>query len=65
MRYAALDSGSRPPDGAEASTSDITFEDLGLGEAMLASLRSSGYTRPTPIQDKAFKLLDLSPNCSQ
>lgn len=22
-------------------------------------------SRPTPIQDKAFKLLDLSPNCSQ
>ena len=41
---------------AEASTIDITFEDLGLSEAMLASLRSAGYTRPTPIQAQAVPL---------
>ena len=41
---------------AEASTIEITFEDLGLSEAMLASLRSAGYTRPTPIQAQAVPL---------
>ena len=41
---------------AEAETIDITFEDLGLSEPMLASLRSSGYRRPTPIQAQAVPL---------
>ena len=41
---------------AEARTIDITFEDLGLSEPMLASLRSAGYTRPTPIQAQAVPL---------
>ena len=41
---------------AEASTSEITFRDLGLSEAMLASLDRAGYTRPTPIQAQAVPL---------
>ena len=41
---------------AEASTSDITFSALGLGEAMLASLARAGYDRPTPIQQQAIPL---------
>jgi ATP-dependent RNA helicase RhlE len=41
---------------AEAATIDITFADLGLGEAMLASLLKSGYARPTPIQAQAVPL---------
>jgi superfamily II DNA/RNA helicase len=41
---------------AEAATSDITFADLGLSEAMLASLLKSGYARPTPIQAQAVPL---------
>jgi len=41
---------------AEASTVDITFADLGLSEAMLASLVKSGYARPTPIQQQAVPL---------
>ncbi len=41
---------------AEASTSEITFADLGLSERMLASLRKAGYTRPTPIQAQAVPL---------
>jgi len=41
---------------AEASTSEITFADLGLSEPMLASLRKAGYTRPTPIQSQAVPL---------
>lgn len=41
---------------AEASTVEITFADLGLGEAMLASLTKSGYARPTPIQQQAVPL---------
>jgi superfamily II DNA/RNA helicase len=40
----------------EALTVDITFADLGLSDAMLASLKSSGYTRPTPIQQQAVPL---------
>ena len=41
---------------AEASTSEITFDDLGLSEAMLASLAAAGYTQPTPIQSQAVPL---------
>jgi ATP-dependent RNA helicase RhlE len=41
---------------AEASTSGITFADLGLSEPMLASLAAAGYTRPTPIQAQAVPL---------
>lgn len=41
---------------AEASTSEITFVDLGLSAPMLASLLASGYTRPTPIQAQAVPL---------
>ncbi|MEY4608722.1 MAG: ATP-dependent helicase RhlE [Gemmatimonadota bacterium] len=41
---------------AEASTSEITFADLGLSAPMLASLVRAGYTRPTPIQSQAVPL---------
>jgi ATP-dependent RNA helicase RhlE len=41
---------------AEASTSEITFADLGLSAPMLASLVRAGYTRPTPIQAQAVPL---------
>ena len=41
---------------AEASTSEITFADLGLSEPMLASLKRAGYTKPTPIQAQAVPL---------
>ncbi len=41
---------------AEASTSDITFKDLGLSPPMLASLDAAGYTKPTPIQAQAVPL---------
>ncbi|MBX3173837.1 MAG: DEAD/DEAH box helicase [Gemmatimonadaceae bacterium] len=34
----------------------MTFVDLGLGEAMLASLAKAGYSRPTPIQQQAIPL---------
>ena len=40
----------------EAATVDVTFADLGLSEAMLASLERSGYARPTPIQQQAVPL---------
>ncbi len=40
----------------EARTSDITFADLGLSAAMLASLEAAGYSRPTPIQAQAVPL---------
>jgi ATP-dependent helicase YprA (DUF1998 family) len=40
----------------EAATVDITFADLGLSAAMLASLERSGYSRPTPIQQQAVPL---------
>ncbi|MEY2734283.1 MAG: ATP-dependent helicase RhlE, partial [Gemmatimonadota bacterium] len=40
----------------EARTSEVTFADLGLSPAMLASLEASGYTRPTPIQAQAVPL---------
>ncbi len=39
--------------------SDITFESLGLNQALLATLREEGYREPTPIQSKAIpSLLD-------
>jgi ATP-dependent RNA helicase RhlE len=41
---------------AEASTSEITFADLGLSAPMLASLARAGYARPTPIQAQAVPL---------
>ena len=40
----------------EARTSEITFADLGLSAAMLASLEAAGYSRPTPIQAQAVPL---------
>ena len=40
----------------EARTSEITFADLGLSAAMLASLTTAGYSRPTPIQAQAVPL---------
>ena len=40
----------------EARTSEITFADLGLSAAMLASLATAGYSRPTPIQAQAVPL---------
>ncbi|MFZ9898828.1 MAG: DEAD/DEAH box helicase, partial [Gemmatimonadaceae bacterium] len=40
----------------EARTSEITFADLGLSAAMLASLTTAGYARPTPIQAQAVPL---------
>jgi len=41
---------------AEASTTEITFADLGLSAPMLASLARAGYERPTPIQAQAVPL---------
>ena len=40
----------------EASTTEITFADLGLSAPMLASLARAGYERPTPIQAQAVPL---------
>ena len=41
---------------AEASTTELTFADLGLSAPMLASLARAGYERPTPIQAQAVPL---------
>ena len=41
---------------AEAATSEVTFEELGLSEQMLRAIRDAGYTRPTPIQAQAIPL---------
>jgi ATP-dependent RNA helicase RhlE len=31
-----------------------TFESMGLNKALLQALASTGYTKPTPIQEKAI-----------
>jgi ATP-dependent RNA helicase RhlE len=41
---------------AEAQTVEVRFTDLGLSAPMLASLKASGYTKPTPIQAQAVPL---------
>lgn len=35
----------------------ITFEALGIGEGLLQSIQSLGFTTPTPIQEKAIPVL--------
>lgn len=32
----------------------MTFEDLGLGPELLKAIAELGYTKPTPIQEKAI-----------
>ena len=35
----------------------MTFESLGIGEELLKSITSLGFTEPTPIQQKAIPVL--------
>ena len=35
----------------------ITFEELGVEEGLLQSIKSLGFTQPTPIQEKAIPVL--------
>ncbi len=35
----------------------MTFQDLGLSDPLLAAIENSGYTIPTPIQEKAIPLV--------
>lgn len=34
-----------------------TFEDLGLGENVLAAVHQMGYTEATPVQEQAIPLV--------
>ncbi len=35
----------------------ISFEDLGIAEGLLQSIKELGFTQPTPIQEKAIPVL--------
>jgi len=35
----------------------MTFEPLGLSDELLAAIQSAGYTKPTPIQEKAIPIV--------
>ncbi|MBV8049360.1 MAG: DEAD/DEAH box helicase, partial [Paludibacterium sp.] len=37
--------------------SEISFADLGLAEPLLRAVADTGYTTPTPIQQKAIPLV--------
>ena len=38
------------------TTTEVTFDDLGLKPEVLAAVREAGYTHPTPIQQEAIPL---------
>ena len=38
----------------------MNFADLGLGEDLLKAVEDSGYTTPTPIQEKAIPIILMS-----
>ena len=42
---------------AEEYVSKHTFDDFGLDEHLVSNLRAKGYITPTPIQDKAIKVI--------
>ena len=42
------------PEEATDYVSEVTFAELGLSEPVLRALSEKGYTRPTPVQARAF-----------
>ena len=45
------------PGPSPEAASEITFSDLGLAPEILRAVTDEGYTRPTPIQQKAIPLI--------
>ena len=56
----AKDASKLADDGLPLHSSRTLLKDLGT-----LTYNIIAHSRPTPIQDKAFKLLALTPNCSQ
>src|SRR5689334_18311336 len=49
-----MNSENTAPDSAQATQTQITFDDLGLSELTLRAVHESGYNTPTPIQAQAI-----------
>ena len=67
----AKDASKHADDGLPLHSFRTLLRDLGTLTYNIARTRANPNativitSRPTPVQDKAFRLLDLSPNCSQ
>lgn len=44
----------------EPNSDTISFEDLGLSHELLSAIKECGYTKPTPIQEKAIPIILMS-----
>ncbi len=53
----AMSASTTPGGNASEALLEITFADLGLAPELLRAVSDEGYTRPTPIQQKAIPLV--------
>ena len=53
----AMSEDQTPADPATPPLAEVTFADLGLAPELLRAVADEGYTRPTPIQQKAIPLV--------